>query len=333
MTRYFFQLRYFLIFFCTFIFIFHIERHAYGDPGVRIDADKQFTYADQLFKNGNYEIAAGEYIRFIHFFPNDERVAKAMCNTGDSYFRAGQHDHAIKTFRNVIDRYPDSNISGQASFMMSRTYLAMGEPGSAVNCLYNLTVAAGDNNLKDRGFYEIGWIYLEYPWTGGRIGRDNGYELFPETGAADTAQTYFQKIEGPNREKYRIDELNSDIDRLQTSEWKNPFLAGTLSIIPGAGQMYCGRYQDGIVAFLLNTAFIFAAYESFTNDSPVLGGLISVVGAGFYVGNIYGAVGDAHKYNRRLYRYKVDDLKENFRIELSKKGGQPAVALLFNTLF
>lgn len=333
MTRYFSQLRYFLIFFCTFIFILHIGRHAYGDPGVRIDADKQLTYADQLFKNGNYEIAAGEYIRFIHFFPNDERVAKAMFSIGASYFRGGRHSHAIKSFRDVIDKYPDTNISGQASFMMSRTYLAMGEPGSAVNCLYNLTVVTGDNNLKDRGFYEIGWIYLENPWTGGRIGRDNGYELFPETGAADTAQAYFQKIEGPNREKYRIDELNSNIDRLQTSEWKNPFLAGTLSIIPGAGQMYCGRYQDGIVAFLLNAAFIFAAYESFTNDSPVLGGLISVVGAGFYVGNIYGAVGDAHKYNRRLYRYKVDDLKENFRIELSKKGGQPAVALLFNTLF
>jgi tetratricopeptide (TPR) repeat protein len=333
MTRYISHRRLFLIFFYIFIFIPYIVCHANADSGVLIEADKQLDYADQLFKNNDYETAALEYKRFIHFFPNDERVAKAMYNIGVSYFRAGRHEYAITSFRNIIDRYPEKNISGQASFMMSRTYLAMGEPGSAVNCLYNLTMVTKDTGMKDRGFYEIGWIYLEHPWAGGRLGRNNGYELFPETGAADTAKTYFQKIEGAGREIYRIEELNSGIDRLQSSEWKNPSIAGALSIIPGAGQMYCGRYQDGIVAFILNAAFFFAAYESFTNDSPVLGGLISVVGAGFYVGNIYGAVGDAHKYNRRLYRYKVDDLKENFRVELSKKDGRPAVALSFNKLF
>ncbi len=44
-------------------------------------------------------------------------------------------------------------------------------------------------------------IYLENPWAGGRIGYKNGYEVFPESGAADTAQEYFQKISGRNKEK------------------------------------------------------------------------------------------------------------------------------------
>jgi len=333
MTRHTFQLRCSITVFCTLIFMFCPAIHALDNSAVGIDADTQLDYADRLLKNGDYDIAAGEYIRFIHFFPDDGRVAEAIYKSGVSYFKARRYDRAIQRFRTLIDTYPDAPVSGEASFMMSRTYLAMGEPGSAVNCLYNMTAATGDTDLKDHGNYEIGWIYLEHPWAVGHREQDNGYELFPETAAVNAAQAYFQKVEGVNRDKFRIDDLNSGVDRIRSSEWKRPLLAGTLSIVPGAGQVYCGRYQDGAVAFILNAAFIFAAYESFTNDSPVLGGLISVVGAGFYMGNIYGAVGDAHKYNRRLYKYKVNGLKEEFKIGLLQKAGQPALGLSFNTLF
>jgi len=333
MTQRFPKCKHSLMFFCTLVAFFFLNCQVNAESGLYIDADRQLEYADQLFESNEYTIAANEYMRFVHFFPDDERVKNAVCKTGVSYFMGGQHQHAVSVFRDVIDKYQNTDVADQASFMMSRSYLAMGEAGSAVNCLSNLVIVTEDSDLKDRGFYEIGWIYLENPWAGGRIGYKNGYEVFPESGAADTAQKYFQKISGRNKEKYRIDKLSSGIDRLQSSDWKNPVLAGSLSVIPGVGQTYCGRYQDGIVALVLNTAFIFSAYESFTNDSPVLGGLISFVGAGFYMGNIYGAVSDAHKYNRRLYRYQVDDLRGNFRVELTEKGKKPAVKLSFKTIF
>ena len=41
--------------------------------------------------------------------------------------------------------------------------------------------------------------------------------------------------------------------------------AGILSIIPGTGHLYCGRYKDATLAFILNTAMIYAACEAFDN--------------------------------------------------------------------
>jgi hypothetical protein len=48
-----------------------------------------------------------------------------------------------------------------------------------------------------------------------------------------------------------------------------------------------------------------------------LGSLLTFVGLGFYAGNIYGAITDAHKYNQlRMQQYK-DRLKLDYLIDSS----------------
>jgi hypothetical protein len=89
---------------------------------------------------------------------------------------------------------------------------------------------------------------------------------------------------------------------------KIPGLAGTLSLIPGAGYLYLGRYRDAATAFLLNAALIGATWEAFDNGNEILGGLLGVVEAGFYSGNIYGSVSSAHKYNRDQVQEFIDGL-------------------------
>ena len=110
---------------------------------------------------------------------------------------------------------------------------------------------------------------------------------------------------------------------------KRPVLAGTLSIIPGAGQLYCNRYEDALIAFLLNVGLFWAASDAFHQDQPALGGLLSFVGLGFYFGNIYGAVGDAHKYNQNRQSEYVDQLKQ-YQVREAPPPGASARGLLFS---
>jgi hypothetical protein len=70
------------------------------------------------------------------------------------------------------------------------------------------------------------------------------------------------------------------------------------------------------VAFILNSAMMYAAYEAFDHGQNCLGGLITIFELGFYTGNIYSAVGSAHKHNRAVNKGFLEYLKQNSRITL-----------------
>ena len=111
------------------------------------------------------------------------------------------------------------------------------------------------------------------------------------------------------RERHGLDQLHNALAGVDELPTKSPALSGTLSIIPGGGQLYCNRYEDALIAFALNAGFIWAAADAFDNEQYGLGGLLSFVGLGFYLGNIYGAVNDAHKYNQAQTGRFIDQLR------------------------
>ncbi len=60
------------------LFALLLMGHAHAGNQVVLDADQQYQYAEICFARGDYEAATGEYKRFVHFFPEDARVEKAM---------------------------------------------------------------------------------------------------------------------------------------------------------------------------------------------------------------------------------------------------------------
>ena len=182
--------------------------------------------------------------------------------------------------------------------MISDCYLKRKVFDSAVITLHNLVNVAKDGDVKDEAYYRLGWVNIE-------------------KASWEKARTYFAKISAHNKEKYSLKRLSSELDKEKLIPRKKPKLAGALSIIPGAGQLYVGRRQDALIAFLVNAGLIWAAYESFDNELYALGGLITFVEIGFYSGNIYGAVTGAHKYNRKQTHRFIEKLKNNTKIKLS----------------
>lgn len=313
---------YLLFIFVTIFFLFIPFSHCFAgaDPepdlksSIIINPDKQFNFAEYYFSNKDYLMAVAEYNRFIYFFPEDQRVETAMYRIGMSYYLGRHFKEAVNSFRAVIDRYVDTELSIKSYFMISEAHVNLNTFGPAIINLNNLITITHDEDVKDEAYYRIGWICIE-------------------TASWEKARLYFSRISAKNKDKYRLERLNAELNKERSIPQKKPDLAGFLSIIPGAGYLYCERYQDALIAFLLNGGLILAAYKSFDNDNNALGGVIAFVEFGFYAGNIYGAVASAHKYNRKKTGQFIEKLKNNAKINLSADVENKGVCFAFKFVF
>lgn len=273
---------------------------------VSIDADRQFGLAEECFVANDYDQARMEFKRFTFFFPDDPRSAEALFYIGKCFLETGDYRAAIRIFRELTDTFPAYRL--QAYTMISRAYLAMGQTGSAAANFHNIIALAENESDRDAARYQLGWLYLENIWAEERRAATPPFE---------TALRYFQEISPEGQSRFQLNELSAQLARQPTIPRKNSWLAGALSVLPGGGQLYCGRYQDALAAFLLNAGLIFSAVEAFDHELYALGSVVSVVGSGFYVGNIYGAVSSAKKYNRAQKRSFVKNMKESFKVDLT----------------
>jgi hypothetical protein len=146
------------------------------------------------------------------------------------------------------------------------------------------------------------------------------------------ADREFTHISAGNQDRFKVSDLRQALSQSDTIPLKNPTTAGMLSILPGGGQFYTGRYQDALTAFLINGGLIWAAWEAFDSENYALGSVIGFVEFGFYAGNINGAISSAHKYNRD----RISEFKERLNayrlvpLSLAPTPGGAALSLTVN---
>lgn len=307
-----------IFFLCFFSPVF-----SHAEDLLQINAQMQFHLAEHFFADGEYADAIREYKRFLFFFPNHSKAGEAQYRIGEAYFEKGEYPKAAAVFDRIIETaytedasslpHTQRDLSGlqlsrqitQAYFMRSKTFMKMNNPPEAYHTLRNLILLSRNKEIWDEAFYRMGWIYTE-------------------TAMWEKALLHFNKISEENREKYRVKKLSEELARSDAIPQKNPKLAGALALLPGAGFLYCERYRDALTAFLFNGALMLAAYKAFDDDNPALGGVISLVGSGFYLGNIYGSVSSAHKYNRDRNFDFMENIRENTRMDFSYMPGAAA---------
>ena len=93
---------------------------------------------------------------------------------------------------------------------------------------------------------------------------------------------------------------------------KSVIAGAALGVIPGAGQMYAGRWGAGIGSFLINSLFIgLTIYASQRGENAAA--LLSGVGAAtLYAGSIYAGYEATKRYNERMDQQReqrVQDLR------------------------
>ena len=253
-----------------------------------IDADNQYGYATSLLDTGAHDEAIHEFNRFIYFFPEDARISRARYGVGMAHFSEGRYKAAASVFNALTKNSHEPEVVNDAFFMLSQSHARQGMIEQAILDLHNLIALTPQEAVIARARYELGWLHVD-------------------SGQWSQARRSFAEMDKDARQYYRIEELNALLSLHDRIPSKSPHVAGALSLLPGAGQAYCGRYQDALTAFLINAGLILSAWEAFDNELYALGGVIGLVEAGFYGGNIYSAVSSANKFNRdRIAGFRQD---------------------------
>lgn len=281
-----------------------------------VSSDKQFGLAKSLQEQKEFLDAIVEYRRFAYFFPDDDRIAQTRFNIGQCYYELKNYSKAILSFEEIAPIVGKSHkLAVQSVFKMSECFQKLNDPGKALNLLMDLTQSTFDIQVKDEALYQIGMIYLE-------------------NASWDNTQQALSHISKPNQERFHVSQTLDGLEETNEIPRKSPFLAGALSaVVPGAGHMYNERYKDALIAFVLNTALIFAAYESFDNDMYAVGGLITLFELGFYSGNIYSAVNGAYKFNRKSEQDFIQRIKQQFKVNLYYSEPQNSFNMSFSFPF
>ncbi len=295
------------------LFIYYSTLPVYAKTDVNADTKSLFKYADLCFKNREFQIAVYEFKRFIYLFPDSLKKEEAFFKTGIAYFNLEKHEKAKDTFNHIIDKYYPSHFAMESYFYLSRIYYKKDMYYRAISNLHDLILICDNIDTKDLAYFNIGWIYI-----------DQGF--------FEKAKKSFANISPQNKKKFKLKTLSIKLEKHNFIKRKSTKTAAALAIIPGAGFLYCKRYQDAFVSFLLNTGLIFAAYESFDNDLNALGAIIAFTEFGFYAGNIFGSISSTHKYNKIAEKKFISTLKSSHipDISFNFKKNRVLLSLTFN---
>jgi tetratricopeptide (TPR) repeat protein len=269
----------------------------HAEAQISLSAGRQFEYANACFEQKDYAAASAEFKRFIFFFPDDARVDRAVFHIGLSALHAGDYEDALSRFQGIHEKLGFIGLGMSAVLQAARTRALMGDSTGAADFLHDRIQAARDPGDAAVLNYHLAWLYVE-------------------TGQFARAGLNFDAIDPDETSFQQIPEIKALLNEYPSIPSKSPAAAVLLSIVPGGGYLYCGRYQDAFISLVLNGLMAWAAVESFEEDQHGLGGLITVLGAGFYAGSIYGATTAAHKYTQRQQQAFARDLKNRFSVHL-----------------
>jgi TM2 domain-containing membrane protein YozV len=210
--------------------------------------------------------------------------------------------------RALVEKKPDTPIARRAALMLAGSYHAEGAYGPAAT--------------------ELDQYLSAYP----KAENLDAVRLFDgmchfQAGENDLAKEVLRDVASTSSLHKASADLTMEMERYLDIPRKSPLVAGVLSaLLPGAGQVYVGRRQDAVLAFILNGVLTWAAYESFDNGENVTGAVLSAVEAGWYFGNIYNAMNNAHKFNRRERERFFENLEVRFGPLWAPAGGAPGAA-------
>ncbi|MFH2060718.1 MAG: tetratricopeptide repeat protein [Pseudomonadota bacterium] len=278
----------------------------------------QYEYAQSLVEQKDYETAIVEFKRFVHFFPDSEQKDQAVFFIAWCLYEQKKYHDAAKAFNQIIiNSKEDDPLAIQAYFYQSQAFMKLGNTGYAKIVLHNFLKLTDDQDLKDKIYFNLAQIHL--------ADAANAHE-----GSLALAGKNLMKISEQGQKKYQTDQYLDLVTQADNLPHKEPGVAGLLSIVPGGGFLYCERYKDAFVTFLLNVGLMVAAYEAWDDGNEALAGVIGFVETGFYTGNIYGSISSAHKYNQAQ---TIKLLNQRFSISPRIDPDKRQVGLSFQYLF
>jgi tetratricopeptide (TPR) repeat protein len=257
---------------------------AHAESVIVIGENVQMGLGDAFMAEGEYYRAVTEYKKFLILFPDSPQVPKALFQIGVAYFQGKEYLDAAHAFARVRQNY-SAQYFVRAAFLEGVSYAKLGRHQAAISAFdramaFDVTDPNAANALLGKALanYDLG-----------NLARSRG-EL----------RQFLKEYSGDPRTA-GVRESLAELDRYQEQPRKSRLLAGTLSaVVPGSGQMYAGRYRDGLMALVVNGLFVSGTVLAVKDENYPLAAIVGGIGLPFYIGNIYGAANAANKYNLGL---------------------------------
>lgn len=288
-----------------FIFVVHLTQmcppvYSEEDHNNNISPQSIASFADSLFKERDFYRAITEYKRLIFFYPQSPLSKQARLQVALAYMEGKKFGAAQSALEDFVNLYDDDEMKWQGIFYLAEVHYRAGDYDEAIQLFSRVESADTTAQLKKEATVKKGWAFVK-------------------KGDWAVASRLFRTMNADEK-KESIDRLSLELTKINLPH-KSPALAGTLSaVLPGAGQLYVGRKKDAAAAFLLNGAFILGAVEAFRDDKDVIGGILLFFEAGWYAGNIYSAIGGAHKYNDKQKNDFIYSLERRYSLKVNGRG-------------
>lgn len=237
-------------------------------------AGRQKSFVMDLFSQKRYFDAIAETRRLMAF---DSRIGlnpdyEFFINA--NYFLGGQYGTAVKN----ITAKPGP-LDPREGILLSQSYLKLGMNADSLAAACAISYKRADASARYALLARKAEAYLEC----GKYG-----ELLDEITAAE-------RYIG---EREKIARLRDEVARYGGLRRRSVPLAVALSVfIPGAGQMYAGRYLSGAMSFLGVAAAAGGACYFHRREMNDLAYVFIFLSSLLYAGNIYGAFNAAQSAN------------------------------------
>lgn len=197
------------------------------------------NFADEQFKNGNYDSALKEYQRLI-FFDDGKEFTEAYEQIAKLFFQKQEYNNAIKYFDFAFRATNNDSLKIEYAFKKALCDLKSENFLGALNELYDLPESQSIYFQQKKNIY-LGTCFL---------------------GLGDYEKS--NKSFSENLDQTKINEINSVFKKFEKDRKKfNPNKVELMSLlIPGLGQMYTGHYGSGTNSFVLLSAVTFYAVKS-----------------------------------------------------------------------
>lgn len=228
-------------------------------------------YAEYLSSSQQYTLAAEEYERLVYFDKSNIRFKYDLIK---SYRLAGDLNSGIKRiysfFGNALDTMPQIVATEFVRLQLLTDSLSVAE---------NYIQQKNKLSLENKAVFQTCDLLLNVNYKEASLL------------ATESAGRYTD---------FPVAVLNLT-RKASDMKFKSPFMAaGFSAIIPGSGKFYTRNWSDGIISMLFIAGNAWQAYRGFHEHGVKsgYGWTFASLSASFYIGNIFGAVKAAKRYNK-----------------------------------
>lgn len=240
------------------------------------------SYAQHLYKSGNYKTAALEFERVYAVDSSENSAFYAL----KSYRKAGQLDVGFKRFSALFGNM--ASVPTKFAEEYSHYLIYANRYHEALEYISEAENLKSDDKTA---LSSTAFLYLQN-WDGA----DSSTSALPN--------------DHPLKKPYeRIAKDGAKIKK------KSAALAGILSTaVPGLGRVYTGNWKDGLVSLVFVGTMTWQSYAGFNKNGieSGYGWVFGTLATGFFIGNIYGSAKAANTRNMKNQAILIGKIDEAY---------------------